>query len=75
MFKKIIARLVTNFQPRMNLGEKRFNEEANRSNVLESELARERHEQTMNSRDKKYVSERTAPNEVEITGPSDSEEA
>ncbi len=39
----------------------------------DQELAQERHGQIMASRgDKKYVSERTVPNEKEILGPSES---
>ena len=70
MIKKFIARLVTNFQPRMNLGQKRFQEEANREN----QLSKERHKQMMGDRERKYVSERTTPIDEEILGPSDSRE-
>lgn len=66
--KKFLIKLVANFQPRMNLGRKRFNEEAN----MESQLSDERREQIMENRDKKYVSERTTPLDSEILGPSDS---
>lgn len=38
----------------------------------QTRMARERHEQIMTGRDKKYVSERTVPSEKEVLGPSDS---
>lgn len=50
-----------------------FSKSAFRAGQKEQErMARERHEQIMAGRDKKYVSEQTVPNEGEILGPSDS---
>ena len=71
MLKKIIARLVTNFQPRMNLSKKRAME----GNAVDKEgldhgkyVARE-HEQDLRDEMKK----REEPSDAVILGPSDSE--
>lgn len=40
MLKKLLAKLIVNFQPRMNLGEKRFNE----NESIERQNAQEREE-------------------------------
>ncbi|KKT80993.1 MAG: hypothetical protein A3B99_02505 [Candidatus Yanofskybacteria bacterium RIFCSPHIGHO2_02_FULL_44_12b] len=73
MIKKLIVRLVTNFQPRMNLGEKRFHEKS----AMESLTEKERYDATMErrveQRGSKFVSERTTPTEGEIRGPSEKE--
>ncbi len=68
MIKKILAKL-------MNFTEQKedFAKSAFRADQKEQEkMARERHEQIMVGRDKKYVSEQTVPTEGEILGPSDS---
>ena len=70
--KKFFAKLVTNFQPRMNLGRKRFNEEReaseeasnyNKSIAMEHERERLRDE----------MQKREEPSDEVILGPSDSE--
>ena len=68
MIKKLLAKLVGFREQRANLPAIRH--EAEQKD--EAALARERHEDILRSRDKKYVSERTTPAEKEILGPSDS---
>ena len=68
MIKKILAKLVNWSGQRENFSASRFM--ANQAD--ESEMARERQRQIMDSRDKKYVSEVTTPSGEEIIGPSDS---
>lgn len=68
MIKKIFAKLMNWSEQRENFSASRF-----RTNQAdEARMARERHEQIMAGRDKKYVSEQTVPSEEEILGPSDS---
>ncbi len=69
MFKKIIAKLVNWTEQREDFSKSRFATDQKD----QAKLARERHEQVMTGRDRKYVSERTIPAEEEILGPSDSE--
>lgn len=73
MIRKFIARLITNFQPRMNLSEKRFQEDKeahreasdyNKSIAMEHEKERLRNE----------MKKREAPSDESILGPSDSKE-
>ena len=68
MIKKLLAKLVGFREQRANLPATRFESEQKD----EAKLARERHEDIMRSREKKYVSERTIPAEEDILGPSDS---
>jgi len=44
MIKKLLAKLIVNFQPRMNLGEKRFKEKegVEKQNARENEEAQQR---------------------------------
>ena len=70
MIKKIFAKLVTNFQPRMNLAERRHHEE----NAVHADLDRERREEVLRRRRERQVAgERDVPSEGEIVGPSESE--
>ena len=65
---KFLLKLV-NWKTRENLSVTRFQSDQRD----QTKLAWERQEQIMESRgDKKYVSERTAPTEGEILGPSES---
>lgn len=68
MIKKLLVKLVGWREQRANLPATRFESEQKD----EAKLARERHEDIMRSRDKKYVSEQIVPAEEEILGPSDS---
>lgn len=74
MLKKLIARLVTNFQPRMNLGRKRFNEEREASeeasNYHKSIAMEHEHERLRDE-----MREREKPSDEAILGPSDSKKA
>lgn len=65
--KRFFAKLV-NWKTREDLSATRFNSDQQD----QAKLARERHEQIMETRrDRKYVSERTIPAEGEILGPSE----
>ena len=66
--KGFFAKLVAWREKETNFAYRTFKEKS----AEESRQAEERHEQVMAGRDKKYVSERTAPAEEEILGPSDS---
>ena len=68
MIKKLLAKLVNLSEQRENFAKSRFRS----SKDDEAKLAKERHEQIMASREKKYVSEVTAPSEEDVLGPSDS---
>lgn len=68
MIKKILAKLANWSEQRENFSASRFR--VNQGD--EAKMAKERHEQIMAGRDKKYVSEQTVPAEKEILGPSDS---
>ena len=77
MIRKLIAKLISHRESQFNndrlgmdIRAKRFQEES----AHESRLAKERQEQIMAGRDRKYVSERTIPSDEEILGPSDSAE-
>lgn len=70
MIKEFFAKLVANFQPRMNLGEKRFLEDqkahkeaSDYNKTIAMEQERERLREKMK--------ERQVPTEEEITGPSE----
>ncbi len=67
MIKKLLAKLIVNFQPRMNLGEKRFNErqEIERQNARENEEAQKR--RIKEDREKEWQ-------EIPIPDPTKSEE-
>ena len=74
MFKKVIAMLVTNFQPRMNLGKKRFNEEREASEEASGynkSIATEHEKERLRNEMKK----REEPADEVILGPSNSEKA
>ena len=68
MIKKLLAKLVGFHEQRANFPAIRHESEQKD----EAKLARERHEEIMRSREKKYVSEQTTPAEEDILGPSDS---
>ena len=68
MIKKLLAKLVGFREQRANFPATRFESEQKD----EAKLARERLEDIMKSRERKYVSERTKPAEEDILGPSDS---
>lgn len=68
MIKKLLAKLVNWSEQRENFSRSRF--QADQED--QTKLARERHEQIMAERNRKYVSERTIPAESEIFGPSGS---
>ena len=70
MIKKLLAKLVGFREQRANLPAIRHESEQKD----EAKLARERLEDIMRSRDKKYVSEQTVPSEEEILCPSESKE-
>ena len=70
MIKKFLTKLVNWSEQRENFSASRFR--ANQGD--EAKLAKERHEQIMAERQRKYVSERTVPAEGEILGPSESKE-
>lgn len=70
MIKKILAKLANWSEQREDFSKSRF--QAGQED--QAKMARERHEQIMAGRDKRYVSERTVPAEEEILGPSDSKE-
>lgn len=75
MIKKIIAKLMNWQEQRGNNPERIHGSEQKDRHKEEAELAKERHDEIMRNRDRKYVSERTAPTDEEILGPSDSSEA
>lgn len=68
MIKKLLAKLVGWREKESDFALRTFKEKS----AGESREAAERHQEVMAGRDKKYVSERTAPSEGEIVGPSDS---
>ncbi|MBI4158019.1 MAG: hypothetical protein HY505_00120 [Candidatus Yanofskybacteria bacterium] len=69
MIKKFLIKLTGWREKETNFSARTFKEKS----AEESREAKERHQQIMEGRgDKKYVSERTAPSESEILGPSDS---
>ena len=68
MIKKILAKLANWSEQREDFSKSRFRA----SQEDQAKLDRERQEQILSGRDKKYVSERTVPPEEEILGPSDS---
>ncbi len=68
MIKKFLAKLVNWTEQKEDFAKSAF-----RADQKDQErMARERHEQIMTGRDKKYVSERTVPSKEEVLGPSDS---
>jgi len=73
MIRKFFAKLVTNFQSRINLGEKRFNEERKaieESSSYNKQIAMRRERERLRDQMKK----REEPSETVLLGPSDSEE-
>ena len=69
MIKKFFIKLMNWSEQRENFSASSF-----RTNQADqAKLARERHEQIMAGRNKKYVSEQTIPTEENLLGPSDSE--
>ena len=68
IIKKLLAKLVGFREQRANFPAIRHESEQKE----EDKLARERHEDIMRSRDKRYVSEQTVPSEEKILGPSES---
>ena len=73
MIKKFIAKLVTNFQPRMDLSEKRFleNREAHEAASNHNKSIAMQHER---ERLKEQTHKREIPADEVILGPSDSME-
>ena len=70
--KKFFAKLI-NWQAQRHNNAERIHSADQQD---QARLARERHEQIMESRgERKYVSERTVPTEQEIEGPSESKKA
>ncbi len=72
MTKKFMAQLITNFQPRMNLGRKRFNEErevSEEASNYNKQIAMEHERERL----KDQMEKRKEPSEAKILGPSDSE--
>ena len=67
MIKKIFAKLVNWSGQREDFSKSRFRADQED----QARMARERLEQIMTGRDKKYVSEQTVPTEGEILGPSE----
>ena len=72
MIKKIIALLTGDNAKRVNIPQMRHEGEQKDINKEHAQLAKERHDEIMRNRDKKFVSERTTPTEAKITGPSES---
>lgn len=68
MIKKFLAKLVNWTEQRENFSKSRFESDQRD----QAKLARERHEQIVVGRERKYVSERTVPTQEEILGPSNS---
>ena len=68
MIKKFLVKLTAWREKETDFAHRTFKERS----AEESRQAEERHQQIMAGREKKYVSERTAPAEGEILGPSDS---
>ncbi len=68
MIKKFLAKLVNWSGQREDFSKSRFRADQEE----QARMARERHEQVMAERERKYVSERTVPAEGEILGPSES---
>lgn len=68
MIKRFLTKLVAWREKETNFAARTFKEKS----AEESRKAKERQEQIMAGREKKYVSERTIPAEEEILGPSDS---
>lgn len=69
MLKKILAKLVNWSEQREGFSKSRFRADQEE----QAKLAREKHEQIVLGRQRKYVSERTVPTEEEILSSSDSE--
>lgn len=55
MIKKFFAELVVNFQPRMNLGKKRFNEESATKSRLNEKRERVEEAEVAEKRKRKWV--------------------
>jgi len=70
MIKKILAKLMNFTEQKEDFAKSAFRA----AQKDEEKMARERQEQIMAGRDKKYVSEQTVPTEGEILGPSESKE-
>ncbi len=68
MIKKLLAKLMNWSDQREDFSKSRFRADQED----QARMARERHEQIMEGRDKKYVSEQTVPSEGQILGPSES---
>lgn len=68
MIKKLLAKLMNWSGQREDFAKSRFRADQEE----QAKMARERHEQIMAERERKYVSEQTVPGEEEILGPSDS---
>ncbi|MDP3793096.1 MAG: hypothetical protein Q8Q89_05230 [bacterium] len=73
MIKKFIVKLVTNFQPRMNLGEKRFLEDKD-AHEAASDYNKSIAMQHERERLKEQAQKREIPADEVILGPSDSME-
>ena len=69
MIKKFLSKLVNWSERREDFAKSWFMSDQKD----QSKLTRERHEQIMEERKRKYVSERKVPAEGEILGPSNSE--
>ncbi len=67
MIKKFLAKLINSWDRMPDASKQKA------KNREEAELAKERHDQVMADRERKYVSERTVPTEGEILGPSEPE--
>ena len=68
MIKKILAKLMNFTEQKEDFAKSAFRA----AQKDEEKMARERQEQIMAGRDKKYVSEQTIPSEEKVLGPSDS---
>lgn len=68
MIKKLLAKLVGWREKESDFALRTYKEKS----AGESREAEERHQEVIAGRERKYVSERTAPAEGEILGPSDS---
>ena len=64
MIKKLFARLVANLQPRMNLGQQRFNEGEARESELSKEREREARERMRVEDEKKWQEVKENPEQA-----------
>ena len=72
--KKFFAKLITNFQPRMNLKERRFLEDKE-AHEAASDYNKSIAMQHERERLRENMEKRKEPSDEEILGPSDSEQA